>query len=182
MREPSVLDYLRQLLPAQLTDPAGAQQHRWVTIEVRRGEERRRGILNQGLLVGYRWNPEHDHVLVAFGRFRIDGVRARVAEERERLAAHLVDRIAAGSMGDYDVRHSLRQLMDILHSGPPRPRHEIYANVGSLDGDPGASPFARLGREGKAAVSPRLTTRISPGSWRRLTSSKKSDRGDRNTV
>ena len=43
----------------------------------------------------------------------VDGVRSRVPEVHERLPADLVDRLAAPSLPDGDVRHGQRQLVDI---------------------------------------------------------------------
>src|SRR5579859_2076301 len=51
--EPGVLDDLGQFRHGELADPARANQHRRVTVEVRRGEERRLLVLDQGLLVSF---------------------------------------------------------------------------------------------------------------------------------
>lgn len=96
-REPGVLDYFSQFPQGEFADPARPQQHRWVPVEVRCGEERRRLILNQCLLVRLGGSPEHDHVRVALPGFRIDGVGTRVAEgDRFRCR----DLRAMSSMGD----------------------------------------------------------------------------------
>src|SRR5579863_4753822 len=79
LSEPGVLDDLGQLWHGELADPARADQHRRVTVEMRRGEERRRLVLDQGLLVSFRRYPEHDHVGVAFAGFGVEGVGARGA-------------------------------------------------------------------------------------------------------
>jgi hypothetical protein len=54
-----------------------------VAVEVRRREERRVFVVDQRLLVGLVRDPEDDHVVIPFAGHRIDGVRARVAEEHE---------------------------------------------------------------------------------------------------
>ena len=89
--QPRVLHHLGQLLQRELADPAGPQQHGGVAVEVRRGEERRGVVLDQGELVGLAADPEDDDVLVALAGVGVDRVRARVAEEDEGLAADLVD-------------------------------------------------------------------------------------------
>ena len=61
-RQPRVLDHLGQLGPAELAEPAGPHQHRRVAVEVGGGEERRRLVLHQRLLVRVGLDPEDDHV------------------------------------------------------------------------------------------------------------------------
>ena len=67
-----------------------------------------------------RTDPEHDHVVVPLAGVRVEGVGARVAEEHERLAAHLVDRVALPAALDGDVRHAPGQVVHVLHPRPPR--------------------------------------------------------------
>jgi hypothetical protein len=65
-----------------------------VAVEVRGGEQRRRRVLNQRLLVRLGLNPEVDYIRRALPGVRVDRVRPWIAEADERLPAHLVDRIA----------------------------------------------------------------------------------------
>jgi hypothetical protein len=81
--EPGVVHYFGQLLQRELADPAAPHQYRGVAIKVRRGEERRILVLDQGLLVGLQRHPEHDHVGVALAGARIGGVGPGGAEEHE---------------------------------------------------------------------------------------------------
>jgi hypothetical protein len=76
-----------------------------VAVEVWSREEGRRLVLDQCLLVRVRLHPEDDHVGVAFAGLRVDRVGARVAEEDERLAADLIDRVVSLRVMDGDVRH-----------------------------------------------------------------------------
>ena len=112
--EPGVLDYFGQLREGELADPAGPYQYRRVAIKVRGGEERRRLVLNQRLLVSLRRHPEHDHVRVALAGAGIGSVRTRVTEEDEGFAPDLVDRIAVRSVPDRDMRHAHGQFVYVL--------------------------------------------------------------------
>ena len=130
--QPGVLDHLGQLVAGQLADPAGPQQHRRVAVEVRGGEERRRLVLHQRLLVRLGVDPEDDHVVVALPGVGVDRVRPGVAEEHERLSAHLVDRLSPVPYLDRHVRQS----------PPParaRPRPAPAARRTTLAGPGGAA-------------------------------------------
>ena len=70
-------------------------------------------------------DPEHDHVGVALAGLRVDRVRAGVAEEDERLAAHLVDRLVRGSGVNRDVRHREGELVHVLDPRLPRSGHGV---------------------------------------------------------
>ena len=61
------------------------------------GEERRVRVLDERQLVALGLHPDHDHVGVALAGVGILRVGLRRAEEHERLAAHLVDRVPLGT-------------------------------------------------------------------------------------
>src|SRR5215472_5820757 len=90
-----------------------------MAVEMRSGEERRRVVLHQCLLVSFGRNPEDDHIRIALPRLGINGIWPRVAEEDERLATHLVDRVVAGPGIDSDMRHRQRKLVHVLDPGWP---------------------------------------------------------------
>src|SRR5437899_538982 len=62
-----------------------------MAVELRRGEERERGVGLDGLLFEFGVDPEDDDISKALARGGVEGVRARVAEEEEAPPAHLVD-------------------------------------------------------------------------------------------
>jgi hypothetical protein len=82
--KPRALDEALQLLAARLPDPRAAQQHRGVSVEVGRREEREGRIGQDDFLLQLRFDPEHDHVGVALAGVRVERIRARVAEDCER--------------------------------------------------------------------------------------------------
>jgi hypothetical protein len=73
------------------------------------------------VLVRLRRYPEHDHVRVALPSLGVDSVRARGAEEHERLAADLIDGVATRPVLDLDVGHAQGQFVHVLHprEAPP---------------------------------------------------------------
>jgi hypothetical protein len=85
-----------------------------MTIEVRGGKEWQRPILDQGLLIGLGWDPEHDHVRIAFSGLGIHCVWPWGAEEYERFAADLIDRVSARPAFDGDVWHTQGQLVHVF--------------------------------------------------------------------
>ena len=94
-----------------------------MTVEMWRGEERGPFVLDQRQLVLLRRHPEDDDIPVPFARFRIRRVRPGVAEEDERLATHLIDRIVTGTLLDGDMRHRHGDLVHILDRCPPAHAH-----------------------------------------------------------
>ena len=106
-----------QLLSGQLADPTGPDQDRGVPVEVGRGEERCLPVLDEGQLVHFARNPQHDHIRVALTGFGIGGVGSGVSEEDEGSAAHLVDGIATGSIDHGDLRHPHGQVVDVPDPG-----------------------------------------------------------------
>src|SRR5690242_6677035 len=105
--KPGVLDYFLELFASDRFQVALSYQHRVVAVEVVGGEERGVGVACQGLLVGLRFDPDDDDVVVAFAGYRVLRVGAGVAEEDEGLAADLVDRLALRAVDPGDVRHRL---------------------------------------------------------------------------
>lgn len=90
-----------------------------MAVEVRGGEERCRLILYQNLFVGLGCYPEDDHIRIALTSDGVDRVRSRVAEEEERPATHLVDRIVVGPVLDGDVWHGQSKFVYVIDpSGP----------------------------------------------------------------
>jgi hypothetical protein len=82
--------------------------------EVRRREERERGIGQDGLLLELGVDPEDDDIGIALAGRGIDGVRARVAEEKEAPPAHLVDGGSAFSRQPH-ARQGAGHLVDIVY-------------------------------------------------------------------
>src|SRR5207302_9034633 len=111
----------------ELADPVSSHQDRRMAVEVACGEERRPRILDESLLVRLRGYPQDDHVVVAFAGLRIEGVRPWVAEEDERLPAHLVHRLAAASVLNSDMWHAGGQLVHVFEPGLPRARRHVPA-------------------------------------------------------
>jgi hypothetical protein len=85
-----------------------------MAIEVGSGEERRRFVLYQRLLVRLGRNPEHDDVAVALSGLRVDSIRSRIAEEDEGLPTHLVNRVITGAVLHGDMWHAQSQLVHVL--------------------------------------------------------------------
>ena len=85
-----------------------------MAIEMGGGEEGRRVILDQRLLVRLGRDPEHDDVAIALAGPRVDRIRARIAEEDERLPAHLVDRVVSSAVVHGDMWHAQSQLVHVL--------------------------------------------------------------------
>src|SRR5829696_165128 len=104
-REPGVLDDFLQLGQGQLTQAAGPHEHRRMPVEMARGEERCRLVLDQRLLLGLVRKPEHDDIALALAAIRVDRVGSRVPEEDEGLATHLVDRVILRTADNRHVRH-----------------------------------------------------------------------------
>ena len=92
--QPGFLDHLGQLLPGQLADPAGPQQHRRCPskcVVVKNGV---RLVLHQRLLVRLAADPEDDHVVVPLARLAGRPRPAAGSGRTRRLPPHLVDRPA----------------------------------------------------------------------------------------
>ena len=94
-------------------------------IEVGCRKERRRPVLHQRLLVGFRSDPEDDDVRVSLTCARVDSIWPRRPEEDERLAPDLVDRVVLRSVDDRDVRHRRREGVDVLDPSPRRHRVSV---------------------------------------------------------
>lgn len=132
--EPRILNHLGQFLQRQIANPTCPQQHRRMSVEMRRGKERRRRVLNHCLLVGLGGHPEHDHVRIPFTGTRVEGIGARRSEEHERFAADLIDRIAPRPTFDRDMGHTQGQLVHIVH--PCAARNCRHRNI--IERDPQA--------------------------------------------
>ena len=132
--EPRILNHLGQFLQCQIANPTCPQQHRRMSVEMRRGKERRRRVLNHCLLVGIGGHPEHDHVRIPFTGTRVEGIGARRSEEHERFAADLIDRIAPRPTFDRDMGHTQGQLVHIVH--PCAARNCRHRNI--IERDPQA--------------------------------------------
>lgn len=104
-----------------------------MAIEMRGGEERRRFVLYQPLLVRLRRNPEHDDVSIALPGAQVDCIPSRIAEEDERLPAHLIDRVISSAAVHGDMWHTQSQVADILDPGwPPVVRHAFQGRRSCL--------------------------------------------------
>src|SRR5262245_12924520 len=90
-----------------------------MAVEVRGGEERCCLVLNKGLLIRLGRDPENNDIGIALTRVGIDRVRPRIAEEKERLPAHLVDGIVTAAVLDGDVRHGQGEFVHVLYSRRP---------------------------------------------------------------
>jgi 2-haloacid dehalogenase len=96
------------------------------------GEERRRVVLYQRLLIRLGRNPEHDDVAVAIPGLRIDCIRSRIAEEDERLPAYLIDRVVVRAVLHGDMWHAKRQVVHVLDPGRPASVVRHALRVGAL--------------------------------------------------
>ena len=85
-----------------------------MAIEMRGGEEWRRVKLHERLLVRLGRYPEHDDVAIALTGPRVDCIRSRIAEEDERLPAHLVNRVVSSAVLHGDMWHAQGQVVHVL--------------------------------------------------------------------
>src|ERR1700744_4391999 len=90
-----------------------------MAVEVAGREERGTRVVDERLLVRLRFDPEDDDVVVALAGCRVFRVRARVAEEDERLAADLVDRLAPGAVYYGGVGHRPGEFVHVGGGGWP---------------------------------------------------------------
>lgn len=98
-----------------------------MAIEMRGGEERRRVVLHQRLLVRLARNPEHDDVAVALAGPRVNCIGSRIPEEDERFPAHLVNRVVPSAVVHADMWHAQSQVVHVLDPGwlAPVVRHPL---------------------------------------------------------